>query len=189
MFVWRKISVCDSYSINEAGEVRNDQTGALKKPYVNKDNGYLYVDLWQDNRAKKAPIHRLLAEAFLPNPEGKPTVDHIDGNRTNNKLSNLRWATYAEQNSRFDTRGVRSQRVRVTHFPEERKKRGGAHLRWLPADFSMYFDRIGDAAEYFGVTRGNISLLLSAGTIGRRGKTRGYLFEYEDSERHTHANV
>lgn len=175
---WKKIKGYDNYSINESGEVRNDETGKIKTPFINKANGYFTVDLWADNKAKKHTIHRLLAEAFIPNPENKPTVDHKDGNRQNNKLSNLRWATYAEQNSRFQTADVRSERIKVTHYPEVRKKRGGGHEAWLDADDVMYFDRITDAANYFGVTLGNISLLLKSGNIGRRGVTRGYLFEY-----------
>lgn len=175
---WKKINGYSNYSINECGEIRNDETGKIKKPFTNKANGYLMVDLWKDNKAKKYTIHRLLAEAFIPNPENKPTVDHKDGNRQNNDLANLRWATYSEQNSRFATSGVRSERIKVVHYPEVRKKRGGGHEAWLEADDVMYFDRITDVANYFGVTLSNITLLLQAGNIGRRGVTRGYRFEY-----------
>lgn len=61
----------------------------------------------KNNKVEKVPIHRLVAEAFIPNSENKPTVDHVDGNRLNNSVDNLRWATYSEQNSRFNTIGVR----------------------------------------------------------------------------------
>ena len=183
--MWKKIKLCENYSINELGEVRNDTTGKIKKPFINKANGYLTVDLWKDNKPLKITIHRLLAEAFIPNPDGKLTVDHKDGNRLNNSLENLRWATYAEQNSRFGALGVRSERIKVTHYVEQRKKRGGGHEAWLDADDIMYFDRITDAANYFGLTIGAISLLLKNGTIGRRGKTRGYKFEYADGKRVT----
>lgn len=183
--IWKKIKQYENYSINENGDIRNDTTGKIKKPFENKSNGYLTVDLWKDNKATKFTIHRLLAETFIPNPMNKPTVDHKDGNRKNNSLENLRWATYSEQNSRFDEVGVRSQRIKVTHYNEKRKKRGGGHEAWLDVDSVMYFDRIGDAAKYFGVTIGNISLLLKEGNIGRRGKTRGYQFEYCEGKRIT----
>lgn len=182
---WKKIKQNENYSINELGEVRNDLTEKVKRPFLNKKNGYLCVDLWKDNKSRKFPIHRLLAEAFIPNPLNKPTVDHKDGNRTNNSLDNLRWATYSEQNSRFRKAGVRSQKVRVTHYREERKKRGGGHVSWLDVDMVLYFDRIGDAANYFGTSIGNISLMLKSGDIGRRGKMRGYKFEYFEGQRIT----
>nr|DAW49194.1 MAG TPA: homing endonuclease [Caudoviricetes sp.] len=182
---WKKIRLCDNYSINELGDVRNDITGKMKKPFINKATGYLTVDLWKDNKPLKVTIHRLLAEAFIPNPSGKLTVDHKDGNRLNNSLENLRWATYAEQNSRFGVIGVRSERIKVTHYAEKREKRGGGHEAWLDVDDVMYFDRITDAANYFGLTIGAISLLLKNGTIGRRGKTRGYRFEYVSGKRVT----
>lgn len=183
--VWKKIKRNENYSINELGEVRNDLTGKIKKPTINKSNGYLCVDLYMNNKRTKECIHRLVAEAFIPNIENKLTVDHIDGDRTNNSIENLRWATYSENNSRFNTKGVRSQKVKVTHYMEKRKKRGGGHEQWLDIDNVMYFDRISDVAEYFNLTISNISLLLKEGNIGRRGKTRGYKFEYLDSKRAT----
>ena len=187
--IWKKINRFSNYSINDSGEIRNDSTGAVKNAYVNKTNGYAYVDLWEKNKAHKLPVHRLLAEAFIPNPENKPTVDHKDGNRLNNSLDNLRWATYSEQNSRFQTSGVRSERVKVIHYIELRKKRGGGHEAWLDPDEVLYFDRITDAANYFGLTLGSISLLLKNGTIGQRGKTRGYKFEYVSGARSCHERV
>ena len=118
---WRKIKRNPNYSINRNGEVRNDATGRIKTPYENKANGYMTVDLYTNNKSTKVTIHRLLAEAFIPNPDNKPCIDHKDGDRKNNKLSNLRWATYSENNSRFDTCGVRSERIVVTKYTELRK--------------------------------------------------------------------
>lgn len=175
---WVKIKRNENYSINKSGEVRNDLTGKIKKPFINKKNGYFSVDLYKDNKSQKVTVHRLLAEAFIPNPDNKPCVDHKDGNRQNNSLSNLRWATFSDNNSRFNTVGVRSEKIKVTHYKELRKKRGGGHLEWLEADEIKYFDRITDVAEHFNVCLGNISLMLKSGTIGRRGKMRGYKFEY-----------
>lgn len=181
--MWKKIARNNNYSINEKGEVRNDKTNRIKRPFENKSNGYMTVDLYKNNKSEKVTIHRLLAEAFIPNPEKKKTVDHIDGNRKNNVLENLRWATYSENNSRFQTVGVRSEPIIAVHYGEERKKRGGGHIAWLGIIEQLEFQSISEAAEYFKCTTGNISLLLEKGTIGRRGRTRGYRFIYKSGTR------
>lgn len=175
---WKKLKRNNNYSINENGEVRNDVTGTIKKAYINKQNGYYMVDLYENNKSTKVTIHRLLAETFIPNPDNKPCVDHKDGNRQNNALSNLRWATFTDNNSRFNTIGVRSEKIKVTHYKEKRNKRGGGHIEWLEVDCIMFFDRIIDVAKHFEVSQGNITPLLKSGKIGRRGKMRGYKFEY-----------
>ena len=59
-------------------------------------NGYLHVDIHENGRATKVALHRLLALQYLPNPENKRTVNHIDGNKLNNSLLNLEWATDSE---------------------------------------------------------------------------------------------
>lgn len=186
---WKRIEGFDSYSVSDTGEVRNDVTGRIKSKTLNKRNGYYYVDLWKDNVGVKRPVHRLVAEAFIENVDDSPTVDHIDGARTNNVVSNLRWATFSEQNSRFDTRGVRSEPITVLHYAETRKKRGGGHVSWDGVDNVLNFDSITDAALYFDVSLGNISLMLKHGEIGRRGKMRGYRFEYQNGSRAEHKNV
>lgn len=185
--MWKKIERNDNYSINKQGQVRNDKTSHIKKPTLNKRNGYLVVDLYKDNKGEKVPIHRLVAEAFIPNPENKLTVDHIDGNRQNNSIENLRWATYGEQNSRFGTVGVRSEPIIVKHYEEKRKKRGGGHEAWLGIIETLEFDSISEVAKYFDCTISNISLMLEKGTIGRRGITRGYQFLYKHGDRVTNS--
>ena len=182
---WVKISRNNNYSINELGEVRNDKTNLIKTPFKNKRNNYMTVDLWKNNKSEKVPIHRLLAEAFIPNPLNKPTVDHADGNRNNNSLDNLRWATYSEQNSRSGSNGVRSEKIIVTQYEEFRKKRGGGHLGWGKVIKKLYFNSITECASYFNCSISNISLRLESGEIGRRGLTRGYLIEYANGKRVT----
>lgn len=66
----------------------------ILKPY--SINGYRLVTLRTDNKSKHYQIHRLVAEAFIPNPDNKPMVNHIDGNPSNNCLENLEWCTAKE---------------------------------------------------------------------------------------------
>ena len=90
------------YQINRLGVVSNRGSN-VKKPFV-KPAGYSQYKLWgKDKKFHNKLLHRLLAEAFIPNPENKPTVDHIDRNPANNDLSNLRWATHYEQHQNMTT--------------------------------------------------------------------------------------
>ena len=74
----------------------------------------------------------------------------------------------------------------MTRYFEYRKKRGGGHLSWGNVIEEKIFNSITEVAEHFDMTLGNISLLLKNGQIGKRGKTRGYKFEYLKSERKIH---
>ena len=84
----------ERYSINRLGEVYNNKTKRLLKPY-DDGQGYLKVD-FRINKIGICPkLHRLLALQFLPNPNNYQLIDHIDQNKYNNSLDNLRWTTYS----------------------------------------------------------------------------------------------
>ena len=63
--------------------------------------GYLQVTLFKNGKPKYARMHRLVAEAFLPNPENLPVVNHKDGNKLNNDVSNLEWTSYSENTKKW----------------------------------------------------------------------------------------
>lgn len=81
-----------NYTIDTNGVVR----GTAEKKQTHGKNGYKYVTLYHKNLGKKLYIHRLMAELYIPNPENKRTVNHIDGIKHNNALSNLEWHTDSE---------------------------------------------------------------------------------------------
>lgn len=64
--------------------------------YINKHNGYVYVQLWNNSTYKNIRLHKLVAENFIDNKENKPQINHIDGNKENNRVDNLEWCTASE---------------------------------------------------------------------------------------------
>ena len=81
------------YSIGKDGSIMNNETGHVMNPHISKF-GYYRVKLAR----KEHFLHRLLAKAFIPNPDNKPFIDHINRNKLDNTLENLRWATSCENN-------------------------------------------------------------------------------------------
>ena len=91
----------ENYLIYEDGQVFSKKSKRFLKPSVNTV-GYLVTNVRKNGKRKTMPIHRLIALYFIPNPENKAYVDHKDGNKLNNSIGNLRWATEIEnaQNSK-----------------------------------------------------------------------------------------
>lgn len=89
--MWKEINGYEGYySINEKGEVRNNQTKKLIKGDIN-NAGYYRVCLYRGNK-KHYFRHRLVAEYFIPNPNNYKEVNHIDGDKSNNSIENLEWS-------------------------------------------------------------------------------------------------
>ena len=97
-----KIIGFTNYYITDTGDVYSSKYNNTKKikkltPWVT-NSGYLMVDLNKNNKKTHKLIHRLVAEAFIPNPENKPQVNHKNGNKRDNNIKNLEWATSSENN-------------------------------------------------------------------------------------------
>lgn len=94
MEMWKYIDECSNYQVSSDGRVRSFAMG--KNGYILKQeacrNGYLRVSIHR----KHFLVHRLVAKAFISNPKSKPMINHKDGNRKNNKVSNLEWCTNRE---------------------------------------------------------------------------------------------
>ena len=108
--VWRPVvGYEDRYEVSNLGRLRtlgnrinhsrsgyNQRHTRLHSFSTAKQWGYICVGLWKDGKCKQRMLHRLVAEAFLPNPKNLPFVNHIDGNKRNNTCSNLEWCTAKE---------------------------------------------------------------------------------------------
>lgn len=94
--IWREVSgYAGIYSVSDHGRVRNNLTSKILRQRLGK-NGYKTVFLYSNKKRKCIYVHRLVAEAFLPNTGNKCCVNHKDGNKTVNALSNLEWVTHTE---------------------------------------------------------------------------------------------
>lgn len=100
-----------SYSVNEYGVVLNTTTKVVKKATIGK-NGYKYVTLYNKGFTQKLYVHRLLGIYFIPNPKRKRTINHKNGNKLDNCLSNLEWATDKENLTHALQTGLRKPRSR-----------------------------------------------------------------------------
>ena len=90
--IWRDIPFDNKYKVSNLGNVFSKKTNIIMKQNTTK-KGYKRVQL---SNGKRYLVHRLVAETFIPNPESKPQVNHIDGNKQNNCVDNLEWCTQSE---------------------------------------------------------------------------------------------
>ena len=98
---WAKIDGYP-YVIHPCGTILRIWKGWTKEVKPSKDKyGYLRMGLCKNGKLKRFQFHRLLALAFIPNPENKRCIDHINGVKDDNRLENLRWATHSENLNAF----------------------------------------------------------------------------------------
>ena len=111
---WKIIPGFESYEASNDGNVRNTRSARVLAR-CGKNDGYLYVTMYHNKKYHNRSIHTMVARTFIPNPENKPTVNHIDKNGLNNVLDNLEWATYSEQQKHLLSFGPRAKPPKREH--------------------------------------------------------------------------
>ncbi len=98
MEIWKEIEGYSDYQVSNLGRVKSCKFGKEKILSLGNDGRYLQAQLRKDNKKKVFLLHRLIAIAFIPNPDNLPYIDHINRVKTDNRIENLRWVTPSENN-------------------------------------------------------------------------------------------
>ena len=117
--IWKPVVGYEGlYEVSNTGKIKSNISNKILKPYETS-NGYLQHCLYLNNVKHRVYVHRLVAENFIPNPENKGTVNHIDENKKNNNVSNLEWCTQLE-NLLYGTGNERRKHTRNKNHKMEK---------------------------------------------------------------------
>lgn len=174
---WRDIRDYPGYKVSNMGRVKGPRKDSLK--LVDGGQGYLKVTLSKNGKHVDKRVNRLVAQAFLPNPNGLPLVMHKDNVRSNNNIDNLAWGTTLENNRWMYECGRHGNNI-----TENVRKMGNAARRTPVKSIDIAtleertFDGQHTAARALGVSQQHVWGVLN----GRRKSTGGYRFEYVTKE-------
>ena len=189
---WGKIKDTDGkYEVSSTGKVRSLNYlghGKAQELTPAKDHkGYHRVSLWRNRERKSYRVHRLVAEAFIPNPEDRPEVNHINGNKTDNRVENLEWVT-AHQNTKHAYAAGLKEKTREhcrrmgntigkKNLAECREARKTPLIAKRISDGTEYeYSSQAEAAKETGTPQPNIHKVLN----GVRKSAHGFTFRYKE---------
>lgn len=152
---WKVITGYNNYAVSNYGRVKNVVIDKILKPDVTYD-GYLRVTLWKEGKSKHFRIHRLVAEAFISNPNDYPSVNHKNEIKTDNCITNLEWCSIAYNN----TYNGRAKRAGEKFKKPVKQLKNGLVI--------AVFNSVKEAAEALGINPNSIS-----NTLTGRSKTAG----------------
>lgn len=172
----KEIKNYPGYFVSKNGEVWS----SFKKKYLKQHEcfyGYKSVSIKVNKKTKILKIHRLIAIHFIPNPENKPCVNHIDGNKINNSIDNLEWCTYKENSKHAWQTGLIFTTNNQRKLTSERMKKftGVNHIsaiKVLDTKNGKIFGMIADAAKSIGITAPHLSRMLN----GKRPNKTNFIY-------------
>lgn len=138
-------------------------------------HGYYNIWLYKEKKVKKHFVHRLVAQAFIPNPENKPFINHIDGHPTNNNVTNLEWCTPKENFDHAKRTGLWVYNDPYRHFRVMQFD--------LDGNYIATYESSADAGRKTGVCKRNILQVASKTPFNNKGAIRkqagGFIWKFE----------
>lgn len=169
---WRPVPGHPGYEVSAVGEVRNAKTGHLMKQTAS-NWGYMRTQIREGARRVQLSVHRAVATAFVPNPSGKPQVNHINGDKADNRAENLEWVTPSENVRKAFATGLH-QKPSSEHMRRMLRASNASRRRPVIRSDGERFETVKDAATASGCGHSEVSGVLS----GRRKTAHGYGFRY-----------
>lgn len=175
--LWRPVVGYEGlYEVSNFGRVRSLGNRTHKGVHILKQANkgkYLFVELCKDGVRKQFLVHRLVAQAFIPNPENKPTVDHINMFKTDNKVENLRWATQTEQHTFID-QDIREREIMKNRNSPKQKCRAVCQYT-IDGAFICEYPSLSEAERQINVGNANISKVC----LGKSKTAGGYIWKFK----------
>jgi hypothetical protein len=165
----QRIPEFENYHVSTAGvvyNINNPSSNSLKHMITRK--GYHMVALYSSGKRNWRSVARLVAMVFIPNPENKPQVNHIDGDKDNNHDWNLEWMTNLENQQHARRTGLK-----VHNLNAGRKKIKVKVYNYKTNKYLSTHESATAAANFYGVSRGNVGQIIK----GNRQQTKGLTFK------------
>lgn len=163
MEIWKIIDDYPDYAVSTEGRIRKNANKRILATTPDS-RGYPAISLKDENGWHTKNVHRLVAKTFIDNPMNKPTVNHIDGNKRNNHITNLEWATSGENLKHAYATGLK-------HRPDYA---GSSKKRVRIVETGEVFNSVGECARAINGDQAHIFNCLS----GRYHTHKGYHYEY-----------